>query len=315
MAILVVCQDCKTRFQVSEKFAGKQGPCPKCKAVITIPKLDEQVVIHAPEEYSGGGAVAAKDASGRAVLKPIAREKSKLQPVVLAASAAGVLVALLVAFLLRGQDSSVWILGAGALLLAPPLVLAGYFAMRDADSEPYRGRALWLRAGIVSLVYAALWGIAALFSTFVYTEGPPEVWQLAPPAAIMLVAGTIAALSTLDLEPANAFFHYAFYLVVTVLLRVVMGLPPLAGSSAETPPETQALLQNGQRFDAAASEPGGLQAFSTDSDSLRQRNNCAGLTDSAHSTASAQPAAAAPAASAASAPRWSDPAILGKLRI
>jgi hypothetical protein len=307
MAILVVCQDCKTRFQVSEKFAGKQGPCPKCKAVITIPKLDEQVVIHAPEEYSGGGAVAAKDASGRAVLKPISREKSKLQPVVLAASAAGVLAALLVAFLLRGQNPSLWILGAGALLLAPPLVLAGYFAMRDAESEPYRGVSLWLRAGIVSLAYAGLWGIAALFSTFVYTEGPPEVWQLAPPVAIMLVAGTIAALATLDLEPANAFFHYAFYLVVTVLLRVVMGLSPLAGSSAETP-ETQALLQNGQRFAAATFQRGGQQALSIYSDSLQQRINRAGLADSAHSAASAHAEYAAKPASR------SDPAILGKLR-
>ena len=75
MAILVVCPTCKSRFQVSEKFAGKQGPCPKCKAVITIPRVEDEVKIHAPEEYAGGGSVAAKDASGRAVLKPISRQK------------------------------------------------------------------------------------------------------------------------------------------------------------------------------------------------------------------------------------------------
>jgi hypothetical protein len=106
--------------------------------------------------------------------------------------------------------------------------------MRDPESEPYRGTALWLRAGIVSVVYAGLWGIPAIFSTFVFTEGAPEVWQLIPPTAIMVVAGTVAALATLDLEPANGFFHYAFYLVITVLLRVVMGLPPLAGQAEST---------------------------------------------------------------------------------
>ncbi len=247
MSILVVCQTCKTRFQVSEKFAGKQGPCPKCKAVISIPKLDEQVKIHAPEEYAGGGMVAAKDAQGRAVLKPLARDKTKFQPVILVAAAAGVLVALIVAYLLRGAailsdpTSSSILLGAGALLLAPPIVLGGYTAVRDAESEPYRGPALWLRAAIVSVVYAGLWGIAALFSTFVFAGSTPELWQLIPPTAIMIVGGTVAALATLDLEPANAFFHYAFYLAATVFLRVIMGLPPLGGIPASPSPNVAAV--------------------------------------------------------------------------
>jgi hypothetical protein len=242
MSILVVCQSCKTRFQVNEKFAGKQGPCPKCKAVIAIPKLDEQVKIHAPEEYAGGGAVAARDAQGRAVLKPISRDKTKFQPVIFVAAAAGILIAIVVAFLMRDAAllsdpvTSMLVLGVGALLLAPPLVLAGYVALRDAESEPYRGTALWLRAGIVAAVYAALWGIAALFSTFVFVDAAPELWQLIPPTAIMIVGGTLAALATLDLEPVNAFFHYASYLAATVFLRVVMGLPPLGGVPADAAP-------------------------------------------------------------------------------
>jgi hypothetical protein len=285
MAILVVCQSCKTRFQVNEKFAGKQGPCPKCKAVITIPKLDEQVVIHAPEEYAGGGSVAAKDASGRAVLKPISREKPKLQPVTLVAAAAGVLVAIVVAFFLRGRNPSVWILAAGALLLAPPLVLAGYFAMRDAESEPYRGAALWLRAGIVSVVYAGLWGVAALFSSFVFAEAAPEIWQLIPPTAIMIVGGTIAALATLDLEAMNAFFHYAFYLVVTVLLRVAMGLTPLGGGAAPT--ETTAVVGTNEQVvgwaEAAAAEAHVYRKL-VSIESQCQQANRVGLADLAHPT-------------------------------
>jgi hypothetical protein len=238
MSIVVVCQACKTRFQVSEKFAGKQGPCPKCKAVITIPKLDEQVKIHEPEAFAGPGGVAAKDAQGRSVLKPLARDKTKFQPVILVAAAAGTLVALIVAFLLRGQEPSIWILGTGAFLLAPPIVLAGYTALRDAESEPYRGRALWIRVAVVAAVYAALWGIAALFSAIVFADAAPELWQLIPPTAIMIVGGTMAAMATLDLEPINAFFHYAFYLAATVLLRVIIGLTPLGGAGEQSPAAT-----------------------------------------------------------------------------
>ena len=80
MPISVVCSGCQARFNVSEKFAGKQGPCPKCKKVITIPDAPaEEVTIHAPEAYAHGG----KDSKGRPTLKPIARVKTKLSPVLI----------------------------------------------------------------------------------------------------------------------------------------------------------------------------------------------------------------------------------------
>src|SRR5437773_10569668 len=78
MAIVVVCPTCHARFQVSEKFAGQKGPCPKCKNPINIPKLEDEVKIHAPEEFGAGG----KDAKGRPVLKPIERVEAKVNPVV-----------------------------------------------------------------------------------------------------------------------------------------------------------------------------------------------------------------------------------------
>jgi hypothetical protein len=228
MPILVVCPSCKGRFQVSEKFAGKQGPCPKCKTTITIPKLDEQVKVHAPEEFAGGGAVAAKDAKGRAVLKPIEREKSKIQPVVLIGAGAAALVAVVAAWLLRGEDPSLWIKLVGAIALAPPLVLAGYSLMRNDDElEAYRGKQLIIRVAIVSAVYVLLWGVSFLFHQFVFAGRSPEVWELGIPAGIMIVGGTIAAQACLDLETGSGFFHYAMYLVPTVLLRVILGLSPL----------------------------------------------------------------------------------------
>ena len=53
MAIAVICPSCKSRFSVSDQFAGRTGPCPKCKKPIKIPAVTaEAVVIHEPEAQS-----------------------------------------------------------------------------------------------------------------------------------------------------------------------------------------------------------------------------------------------------------------------
>lgn len=223
MPITVICPGCHSRFDVNEKFAGKQGPCPKCKQVITIPAASDEVKIHAPEEYGG-----AKDAKGRAVLKPIARVETKIQPVAVAGVVMAIVLAFIVAFVLRSSDlkSSPAVLGFGAVMLAPALVLGGYTFLRNQELEPYRGAALGVRVGICAAVYAALWaGMWALRHFLVGDSGPPEIMQyvilLAPPCAI----GALTALGTLDLDFGSGLFHYGLYLGVCVLLRVVMGLP------------------------------------------------------------------------------------------
>src|SRR5215831_12437191 len=97
MAIDVTCTKCHTRFQVSEKFAGKSGPCPKCKATIKVPELTEQVKIHAPEDYGP------KTTTGQPVFKPIARTEVTLQVPQIAAIVGSVLVVLIVVVVLRVQ--------------------------------------------------------------------------------------------------------------------------------------------------------------------------------------------------------------------
>lgn len=111
MPILVTCPGCKAQFNVSDKFAGKQGPCPKCKAVISIPKGNAppqpppvaatkagaapaakgpapplpakpaagpppEVKIHAPDEVSQLG----KTKTSAASLKPLTRIDARLTP-------------------------------------------------------------------------------------------------------------------------------------------------------------------------------------------------------------------------------------------
>ena len=116
MPIEVLCPGCKSRFKVSEKFAGKKGPCPKCKTVITIPEVTEEVVVHAPQEFGP------KNATGVGVLKPITRKETKMSPLVIVGIVSGIITVLVVAVLLRSLEQvSPWVLGLCASRLGSAL--------------------------------------------------------------------------------------------------------------------------------------------------------------------------------------------------
>src|SRR5664280_2030892 len=76
MSITVVCPGCRKSFQVSDKFAGKSGPCPNCKRKLQVPLKTEEVKVHTPEAFAGGG----RSTSGKLVIKPVAFQPAKLQP-------------------------------------------------------------------------------------------------------------------------------------------------------------------------------------------------------------------------------------------
>jgi hypothetical protein len=226
MAIDVTCPGCKTRFQVSEKFAGKQGPCPKCKYVIKIPELKDQVVIHTPE------AEGPKDSKGQLVLKPLARRETRLSAVQIVGILGGVIVVLLVALFLRimyGKSPATFplpILAAGSVLLAPLLSFAGYTFLRDSELEPYRGIELLLRLIPCTIVYPGLWGLFWFVFTYLgYQNSQLELLHYGLTIPLAVLIGAFTAHLSLDLDPAPAAFHCAMYLGATVILRVIMNLP------------------------------------------------------------------------------------------
>ncbi|HVX11459.1 MAG TPA: hypothetical protein VHC22_09780 [Pirellulales bacterium] len=237
MPILVVCPSCKTSFKVSDQFAGKQGPCPKCKTPIKIPKPEPtpaasaksdgktdpkkaapppvEVKIHEPD------AVGPKTSTGRPVVKPILRKETKVQAVPIVIIAGATLLAFAAAWLLRkplGQQ--VGLRAVGLLFLSPPLVFGGYWFLQNDELEPYRGRSLLLRSLLCAGVYAALWGGYLLLPA----DAAGAAWNwiyLAPP---FFLIGAGAAFATLDLEVESAFFHYCFYVLVTLALGFVAHL-------------------------------------------------------------------------------------------
>ena len=72
------------------------------------------------------------------------------------------------------------------------------------------------------LGYTVLWGV---FSYVANVWSPLEIVELglciAPP---FLVVGALVALGSFDLDFGSGFFHYAFYVVVTILLRWIAGM-------------------------------------------------------------------------------------------
>lgn len=246
MPIPVVCPGCKASFNVSDKFAGKQGPCPKCKTVISIPKPDpakkpvEEVKIGEPEPAAGG-----KSKTGRPSTKPLLRTDLKLSPVAIGAIVGVILALFVAAFFARGfvmspypltgeqqllpelkgpYDSQIlrgYVLrGVGLLLVALPIVWAGYQVLRDDELEPYRGRSLYMRIGVCVFVYLLLWGVYAVIPAD-YTSAWYMWLVMAPP---LLAVGFAAAYFCFDFDPTSALTHFLSFAVVTLLLGMTAGL-------------------------------------------------------------------------------------------
>ena len=219
MPIAVTCPKCLTRFSVNEKFAGKKGPCPKCKNEITIPELTEQVVIHAPPD------VAPKDSKGQSVLKPIKRKEAKFSRALIWGSVGGVVGAILLALGMRLTGGTPIILRILiALAVAPPLVRFGYAISRDSELEPYVGRELWNRVWIVSAVLAATWLIYVFITPYVLDiDYASEMGLLASGISlvVMLAFGSIAAMAAFELEFFGGMIIAGVYVAATLLLAIL----------------------------------------------------------------------------------------------
>jgi hypothetical protein len=116
------------------------------------------------------------------------------------------------------------ILALGAILLGPATALAGYTFLRNDELEPYRGRALWLRLALFAVAYPAMW--AVYWAVFAYLGINPPLMALAMIVPLLLAGGAFAAYGALDLEYGTALVHCGMYLSATVLLRLIIGLPP-----------------------------------------------------------------------------------------
>lgn len=227
MSIRVTCEKCHTRFNVSEKFAGKEGPCPKCKTKIRIPAKSEEVQVHEPE-ISGP-----KDTRGRAVLDPVRRKELVVTPVhitLIVCLILGFLIcALIFRFMFPEYDSfptaMLWI---SALVMAPPICFVAYLALRDGELGSYLGKELWLRILACSAIYALLW-FAMPIGKYAFNDSyETGSWVMA--LVIMVGVGATAGMLTFDFDYLMGLVHYGMYLGLCLLGRLIAGIGALPGS-------------------------------------------------------------------------------------
>jgi hypothetical protein len=217
MPIPVICPGCKTAFRVSDKFAGQTGPCPKCKAPIKIPAASGEVKIHAPD-------AGPKDVKGKLIFKPIRRLDVTISNNVWLIGLGCAVIAAFAAWVLRRPLQEKLVLQAiGILLVTPGLCVAGYFFLRNREKlDVFSGKGLWLRTTICTAAYLLLW--AACAYVFYRYRMPAEVWQLFIILPPMLVLGALAALGSYELDFGSAFLHYAFHVLVIVMLAYCAGM-------------------------------------------------------------------------------------------
>ncbi|WP_198953795.1 hypothetical protein [Rhodopirellula sp. MGV] len=228
MPIQVTCRHCLKRFQVSDKFAGKTGPCPNCKKPIEIPALDEQVVIHAPQDDSP------KDSKGESVLKPITRKETDVTRTGLLITIGSIVAVFGLAVVFRFTHPDGVPLAAKLVALfiaAPPLIWAGYSFLYDQEREPYVGPELRNRVLVCSAIFPLIWCVYAFVPTYVFELDQINEMSWAVfgvTLCVMIALGGLASAATFELEYFNGVVHAGMYFVSIVLLAFVSGVT-LAG--------------------------------------------------------------------------------------
>jgi len=234
-----------TRFDVSDKFAGKEGPCPKCKKVILVPGKEAEVVIHAPDNFGP------KDQSGRAVLKPIFRKQSKVTPLSLTIIGVTIVGLLLGALIFRlafskdglpGTSTDIviqLIVALGSIAVAVPVAFGGYSFLRDQDKGAFSGKELWIRVAICSLSYGLLWA-SMWVSSYAFTGFNAGAWLSG--MIFMLAMGAVFFMYIFEIDYLLSLVHFGLYFAFCLLLRFLAGLGLFPGQlldgSSNVPADT-----------------------------------------------------------------------------
>lgn len=207
------------------KPASKTRPKPQAKRQPQI--RDEDIKIHVPDGYGAapGAAGAGKPgAKGHQFAKPIEREDLEWQTVPAVITGA-VIVGVVVIDWFVGQvlaESPLLYPAVMGLIfvVSIPLSVVAYWILLNREFEPHRGMSLWIRALICGSLYTSLW-IARGFIPPEYTE---YGWNWVFIAPFFFGAGSATALVTQDLEWGEAFFHFCFFLGVSMFLRWIAGV-------------------------------------------------------------------------------------------
>ena len=217
MPLNVICTGCMKRFQVTDRFAGMKGPCPKCGAIISIPTES----LHLQEDNFVNPV---KGKKNKGLLRPFLRIDAQFDPVRTRNYALIVLGVLLATFLLGCVPMYTVLrslLGTlGLCLIAFPLAIFGYTFVRDREQIFFfSGEELYRRAGIVAAGYVILWLLLEGFLATTRADFCVSWFYFSVLAAL----ASLLTLWLLELRFRDAFLHYCIFGFSVILLRYLLG--------------------------------------------------------------------------------------------
>lgn len=215
MAIHVICPGCMARFEVSDRFAGKKGPCPKCGHLIEIPK--ENLVVHAPDEMMIDG----KKVKNPDFIRPIEQKTFSFTGRAILVNLVTVAVVLTVATVFHFIHFAPLAAAVGVLLslaVAFPLVKYGYMTFRDPDDlEIFLGGQLSKKSAVGAIGFVVFW---ILFEIL--------LWFMNPGALAFLYLIPVALLASFvpivlfDMKFSDALAIVVLFALAVILLRGIM---------------------------------------------------------------------------------------------
>ena len=201
-----------TSFEVSDRFAGQKGPCPKCGHIIEIPK--ENLVVHAPEDMRTTG----KAPRNIAEMRPVLRSRFVFSTRQVVLGILGVVLVLAAAMGLSYLQMGTAKLAAGGIglfLVTFPLVSFSYMMLRDdEDLEIFLGNELYRRSFLVTLGFLATWLVLELFLKFM--NPGMFCWIYVFPMAVL---GAFVAMIVFDTSFNKGMVLYLFIAICVIALR------------------------------------------------------------------------------------------------
>lgn len=203
------------RFEVSDRFAGKKGPCPKCGHIIEIPK--ENVVIQNPDEMMVGG----KKVKNPDYIRPIEQKTFSFTGRAILVNLVTIAVVLLIATVFHFIHCIPIAIPVGILLslaVAFPLLKYGYMTFRDPnDLEIFLGGTLGKKSAIGAVGFVVFWLLFEILLLYMNQGG--FAWVYLIPVAFLMAFIPIVLF---DLKFTDALAIAAVFALAAVLLRGIM---------------------------------------------------------------------------------------------
>ena len=218
MAIDVICPGCLKQFKVSDQFGGRSGPCPGCKTIISIPKLEDQLVIEEPEQKAGSPGAHTK-------IDGIRRRAGifqRLEVVTLCSLFTVVAVIAVVIRILqtdpvtRLNGPTGILFGFGLILLSLGSSALGYGVLKDAEIAAFARRTIIIRSIITGGIYFVI-ASGFITATLLFTQDDPRTLILAVIGVACFSIASFAPMVFFEMELIQGALHVAIMICMTSL--------------------------------------------------------------------------------------------------